>query len=85
MEGWHSKIRNKVKTTNIFEVVKILKDNAQENNNTWKNFQLGRLGEKRKSRYIQLDENINRILKSYCEDKDLKKCLRGLAYIQKFE
>ncbi|KAF0759758.1 MULE domain-containing protein [Aphis craccivora] len=87
VEGWNSRLNkqlNRPRPT-FLALYKCLKLEALHGDLLFDRHFLSLEGKKRKKCYITLDSRIEKTLKSYEEDRDLKKCLTILSFIQKLD
>lgn len=86
VEGWHNRLNKLTRQKpNLFELIKILKNEALHWDYIYQRHSLNLSGKRRKSKYMQLDTNVQKILQVYNETKDLGKCLKSLSYIHKLQ
>lgn len=87
VEGWNNRLGHVVSRSHprVLDLVKHLKEESEQSDFFYRRKELSLAGEKRKSTYIKLDQRIQKILTQYNESKDIKVCLKALAYVTKLE
>jgi hypothetical protein len=87
VEGWNNRLNSTIKQSHprINDLILCLKAEAAYSDLVAKRKYLNLEGKRRKPNYIRLDERIQRILQEYEATRDLIKCLKTLAYVQKLE
>lgn len=87
VEGWHHKINNILHTPNpkVRDVVECLKKEAENTNCMFMRMELNMEGKRRRTKYIKLDESLERAVKKYEETGDIYSCLKSVSYLQKLD
>lgn len=85
VEGWNSRLNKEINRPRPTFIVlyKCLKFEAEHADLLLNRQYLNLEGKKRKKCYMELDNRIDKTIKSFEEDKDLYKCLKILSYVQK--
>ncbi|KAL4126003.1 hypothetical protein QTP88_010235 [Uroleucon formosanum] len=84
VEGWNSRLNKQINRPRptFLALYKCLKLEAELGDLLFNRHFLNLEGKKRKKCYMELDIRIDKTLKSYEEDRDLKKCLKILSFVQ---
>lgn len=87
VEGWHNKINNLLGKPNpkIKDVIDCMKKEAENSASVFMRSKLNMEGKRRKKKYMKLDERLEKTVKKYEEDGDIRTCLRMIPHLQKLE
>lgn len=87
VEGWHNKINNFLGKPNpkIKDVIKCMKTEAENSACALMRTELSMEGKRRKTTYMKVDERLEKTVKKYEEDGDIRACLKAISYLQKLE
>lgn len=86
VEGWHNRLNKRISNVhpNIFVLVQALKQESQHSNNVRSQLELFQTPKRRKTKYIQLDRQINEIINQFLsQQNNVKYCLVRLGYLIK--
>lgn len=87
VEGWNNRLNTLLERPNprIKDVVMCLKGEGEKTNCAFMKYELNIEGSKRRKKYIKYDERLERIMKRYEANGNLRSCLRALSYSQNLE
>lgn len=85
VEGWHFKLNSLLNRPqpNFSKVITVLKKEAEYFDFIIDRRYLNLDGKRRKLKYVKVDEQIKKTLAEYILNKDIRKCLKTLSYVQK--
>lgn len=87
VEGWHNKINNMLSKPNpkISDVITCMKTEAENSACALMRAELSMAGKRKKTVYMKQDERLEKILKKYEEDGEIRACLKAISYLQKLD
>lgn len=87
VEGWNNRLNTLLGRPNprIKDVVMCLKAEGEKTNCTFMRYELSLEGTKRKKKYTRYDVRLERIMKRYEANRNLRSCLTALSYTQNLE
>ena len=66
----------------VKDVVRCLKKEAEVTDNTYMKMELSMNGKKRKTKYLKIDERIQRTVQNYEGTGDIKSCLKAIFSVK---
>ena len=82
LEGWNNRLNTLIRPhPNVYQLIKCLHQEAEYAEHLYQRVTLNLEGKRRKKSYIILDERIAKTIQKYTETRNLRSCLKTLAYI----